>query len=261
MVKVLLCAAVVAGGAAMPADSLQAAAPAPCAAAPARPAFDVVSIRPADANGSFGFSHTSDGLSIISPLRQIIQYAYNLRDFQLNGGPDWLANAAWRIDAKSDAPDQGLWDKRMQELQSVLIDRFHFTCHMETKEMPVYDLVLAKGGSKLKASTAEKKHDSTSLSGHAGTFHAAGTGVGAQRIAELLASSLDRLVVDKTGLTGTYDFTLDWASDIGGQPTSEASSGPTMFTAVEEQLGLRLQPAKAPVPVMVIDHLEKPTEN
>ena len=201
----------------------------------------------------------ADGLTATVPLRALIQYAYNLRDFQVTGGPDWLSSAEWMIDAKSDLPDQGLWDKRLQQLQSVLVDRFHFACHIETKEMPVYALVLAKSGSKLKASQAEGKRDSTSLSGHAGIFHATGKGVVAERIATLLASSLERLVLDKTGLTGTYDFTLDWANDTASG--ADAGGGPSIFTAVQEQLGLRLQPAKAPVSVMVIDRLEKPTEN
>jgi len=275
MLNLLLRVAALTAIAFTPALAQQVAAPDLCASTTARPAFDVISIRPAPANSNFNMNRTADGLTATMPLKAILQYAYNLHGFQVTGGPDWLSSVAWKIDAKSDAPDpdpaklddaqrQAFWDKHMKELQSMLADRFHFQCHMETKELPVYELVVAKGGSKLKPSTAEAgKRGNTSLNGHAGSMQAHGAGVGADRIALLLGSSLDRLVLDKTGLDGSYDFALDWASDeTAGPPTNSETPGePSLFTAVEEQLGLRLQPTKAPVPVMVIDHVEQATEN
>ena len=274
MRNLLLCTAAL-GAIAATAGHAQQAAGADLCVASTRPAFDVVSIRPAQPNSNFSLNRTADGFSATSPLQQLIQYAFNLRSFQITGSPDWLSSVAWRIEAKIDAPDpdpsklddaqrQASWNKQMLELQSMLADRFHLQCHMETKELPVFELVAAKGGSKLKPSTAEAgKRGNTWLSGHAGAMHATGAGVGTDRIAILLGSSLDRLVLDKTGLTGTYDFTLDWATDsaAGAQPNSETPNGPSLFTAVEEQLGLRLQSSKAPVPVMVIDRVEQPTAN
>jgi uncharacterized protein (TIGR03435 family) len=156
----------------------------------------------------------------------------------------------------------------MQELQSMFIDRFHFRCHMSSKEMPVYELVVAKSGSKLSPSTADaSKRSNIGSNIHAGVGHTKASGVGTDRIAMLLTAPTGRMVIDKTGLTGVYDFTLDWTQDsntAGAQPTSattDTPNGPTIFTAVEEQLGLHLQPAKAPVPVMVIDRIDQPAEN
>ena len=247
----------------------------PCAAPANRPKFDVVSIKPATTAGEGWIRPSADGLTFTGAPNRVIRFAYNLLSFQLAGGPDWMRTQNWEIRAKSDSPDpdfaqlsdgqrQALWDKRMQQLQSMLADRFQFKCHMTQKEMPVYELVVAKGGSKLKESTAEGANRGyISIEGHGLSQHAGGKAVGLDRIALVLSGPTGRMVLDKTGLTGSYDFSLDWTNQAaaGAETAPEASSGASIFTAVEEQLGLKLQPAKGPVPVMVVDQVEKPTEN
>lgn len=216
-----------------------------------------------------------DGLTFTGSLDSVVRYAYNLLSFQLSGGPDWLRTQNWEIRAKSDSPDpdraqlsdsqrQALWDKHMQELQSMLADRFQFKCHMSEKEMPVYNLVIAKGGSKLKETSADPaKRDNISVQGRGLSQHATGTGVSIARIALILSGPTGRMVLDKTGLSGSYDFSLDWENEapVSGDSSPEATSGASIYTAVEEQLGLKLEPARGPVPVMVVDSVERPTEN
>ena len=205
-------------------------------------------------------------------LRRMILYAYQLHEFQLTGGPDWIATSTWEVHGKDDTPEpdgsklsaaerKAQNEMRTQQVQSLLMDRFKLKCHMITKEMSIYELVVAKGGPKLKETTAdEAKRDSTSINGHGQQMHATSTGVTTERIAALLGNEVDRLVVDKTGLTGRYDLTLDWVHDAQ-EESADMPSGPTLFTALEEQLGLKLQPAKGPVPVLVIDSAEKPGED
>ena len=256
----------------LPAEAQDAAAPDPCAA-DARASFDVVSIRPSQTpSESSTMNGTPDGVSITGSLRRMILFGYSLHEFQLTGGPDWVSTSTWAVHAKSDtpAPDfsklsraelQALLDKRMQQIQAMLMDRFQLKCHLAVKEMPVYELVQAKGGAKIKATTAEaSKQNSDSSSSHGLQMHNTAIGVTAARIASLLTNEVDRMVVDKTGLTGSYDLTLDWAHDAPAD-SADTPSGPAIFTALKEQLGLRLVPAKGPVPVLVIDSVEKPSEN
>jgi uncharacterized protein (TIGR03435 family) len=134
---------------------------------------------------------------------------------------------------------------------------------MTTKELPVYELVLAKGGAKLKETTAEEaKRGSTNIEGRNHKSDGTFTGITTKALATTLSGETGRAVLDKTGLTGSYDFTLTWAND--DQPTAadaDTASGPTIFTALHEQLGLKLESSKGPVEVLVIDSVEKPGEN
>jgi uncharacterized protein (TIGR03435 family) len=149
-------------------------------------------------------------------------------------------------------------------MQKLLADRFKLLVHWETREMPVYELVVAKGGAKLPATTRKDENMSSSF----GNGKPTGEGLSAKDLAvvltQVLSQELGREVVDKTGLSGKYDFTLRWTQD-GVLGTDAASNGadvpPSIFTAVEEQLGLKLQPAKGPVQVLVVDDAEMPTEN
>ena len=248
------------------------AAPDPCAAG-ARASFDVVSVKQLQTDSGRSSIHgTADGMILSGSLRRMILYSYGLHDFQLAGGPDWVSTATWEVDAKNDSPDpdfsklseaarMALNNKRMQQVQSALMDRFQLKCHMTTKEMPIYELVVAKGGAKLKEATAEERNrNSFSSTGSGLQMHATATAITTDRMVTLLGNEVNRLVMDKTGLTGSYDLTLDWVHDA---PTgsAETASGPTVFTALEEQLGLRLEPARAPVPVLVLDSVEKPGAN
>jgi bla regulator protein blaR1 len=252
---------------------MMAQTPGACAAGD-RPAFDIVSIKPSDSPVISWMRRTPDGLTMTAPLHIVIQFAFSLHDFQVTGGPGWLKTTNWEIHAKNDDPTelsqlndsqrQAIYDKNMQQLQSMLMGRFHLQCHTTSREMPVYELVIAKRGAKLKESQAPAGQRGNILSNDRGvTAHTSGTAVGTGRLATVLAGPTGRVVIDKTGLAGSYDFTLDWVNDppAGPQAQSDAPSGPTIYTAVEEQLGLKLVPARGQVPVLVVDGVEQPSQN
>jgi bla regulator protein BlaR1 len=245
----------------------------PCSAHPSV-GFDVATIKPSDkpAGGS-SMHRQADSLTSSGVLRRLILFAYDLRDFQVTGGPDWVNTQVWEIRATVDPPDpdgatldaagrQALIDSERQRLQSLLADRFHFKCHIAAKELPIYELVSAKGGAKLTQTTApaEKQH-SISSNGNGRRVNLVATGIGMDDAAKFLSSEVGRRVVDKTRLTGSYDITLTWMPAMASAADADAASGPTIFTALEEQLGLKLVTAKGPVQVLVMDAVEKPSEN
>ena len=267
----------VAGGGAMPAQSstLQGQAsqsdPAidPCAT-PEGAKFDVVSIKLSKgSSGDWDSDSSADGVTASGTTKNLIEAAFGLRDFQLMGGPDWLSSDTFEIRGKFDPPDSAATSAEqnanavrwVQRYRFLLAEHYRFKCHMSTKELPVYDLVVAKRGPKLKPAVGDANGHSTSRHRDAHGMHAVGSGVDLQRIAALLTRGLDRTVVDKTGLTGTYDFTLDWKpeSPVERNETGGEASLPALPSAIEEQLGLKLVPSKGPVPVLVIDHIERPS--
>jgi uncharacterized protein (TIGR03435 family) len=176
-------------------------------------------------------------------------------------------------------------DARQQMTQALLADRFKLSIHRETKELPVYALVVAKNGPKLQ----EAKPDATYSNGlkgpdgvarkgvmRMGLGEVTGQGLSISSFARLLSQQLGRTVIDKTGLTANYDFTLHWTPEEGeGQlfkgtglapqgadsAAPAESSGPSLFSAIQEQLGLKLESQKGPVEIIVIDHVEKPSQN
>jgi uncharacterized protein (TIGR03435 family) len=245
----------------------------PCAAQE-RASFEVATIRPSDKSASSSSMHAiRDGINATMSLRQFILRAYDLREFQIEGGPGWVNTSVYEVHAKISPPEpewqtldaagqKAADQRRMQRLQSLLAERFHFKCHIVAKELPIYELTLAKGGTKLTPTTAppEKQH-SMSSGGNGRKSNLVAIGIGTDDGAKFLSSEVGRRVVNKTGLTGNYDITLTWMPAMASTADADAASGPTIFTALEEQLGLKLQPAKGPVPVLVIDSVEKPSEN
>ena len=194
-----------------------------------------------------------------------VEAAWQLQDFEISGGPKWIASDRYDILAK--APDAAGQIQLMQMLQTLLADRFQMQFHRESRLVAGYALVVAKSGPKLKEA-AEGAPTGTGM----GRGMVNGTAAPMTRLAEALARVLGRPVADETGLAGKYDFRLEWTAadteplmqkpgempDPAGQP---AELGPSVFAAIQEQLGLRLEARRAPVQVMVIDRLDKPTEN
>jgi uncharacterized protein (TIGR03435 family) len=227
------------------------------------PAFEVSTIKPA-ATSSDGHTHINyppnDNFSATNiTLLALMQWAYSMPEKQILEGPSWLGSARFDIQAKSDIGEQikSLRSDQVNEVkrrmvQALLADRFQLKLHSETRTLPAYDLVLAKGGSKLLPSSSNGKSIGT------GRTHFNGQDLDTTSIAEELSKISGRVVVDKTGLTGRYDFKLLWAADDAVAGDTDA---PALFTAIQEQLGLKLEPAKEPVPVLVIDHVEQPTPN
>jgi len=267
----------------------------PPSAGPTSASFEVASIKP-DRSGDMRFfvrwqpgRFNATGMTV----KFLITMAYDVKDFQVSGGPGWVNSERYDVEAKEPDSITQEMDKLPREqrrqlaesmLQSLLADRFQLKLTRGTKDMPAYALVVAKNGPKLHEAKPEDT-PATASSGPGGHPHGPmmrmqpgqlnGQGVGLSFLASVLSQQLGRQVLDQTGLKGNYDLTLKWTPEQGegmmvggpgGGPPPEGApppdtSGPSIFTAVEEQLGLKLQATKAPAEVLVIDHVEKPSEN
>ena len=181
-------------------------------------------------------------------VRDLMTEAYRVRNFQISGGPGWLVTDRWNLEAHAeDVPSLEIY------LQSLLEDRFQLKIHRETKELPVYELTVAKNGLKIKPSTDRGP----------GTRH---VGRGETELQSLpftvfvysLARQLDHVLIDKTNLNGWYNINLQWNTDLKAEASSDR---PSISTALQEQLGLKLESSKGPVEVLVIDSVRKPSEN
>jgi uncharacterized protein (TIGR03435 family) len=298
------------------------------------PVYEVASIKPtksASGNGFFrmGFSYTPDGLSAENvTMMLLVQSAYGINKDRMSGVPDWFTTEHYDIDAKMDAESAEALKKldkdqlkivRQKMLQALLAERFKLTVRTETKDLPIYNLVIAKSGLKMQESKPEDPATKDSKDSKDAVLNSAvaqakaanaplrvGDGGGGKTIAVgpggggnvafsalrnggglrttsakgvpidnlviMLTSAAGRPVIDKTGLTGKYDYKLEYSADSvsavapGGDSTGAAApdsepSGPNIFTAVQEQLGLKLESAKGPVAIVVIDHVEKPSGN
>jgi uncharacterized protein (TIGR03435 family) len=261
LLPILLCLVCAAGAMPQP-------APVPANSPPKTPAYDVVSIRPHkdNGNGSRWWWPTPDGYEAknVEPA-QLIREAYGVQfSDQLVGLPGWAYEETFDLEAKIDEDDllayQKLSGQEQREqaalmLRPLLADRFKLKIHHETKTLPIYALVVAKSGFKLKQSQeAEARHG---MMTNWGRIQIRAGSIG-DRFIVGLSNFTGRIVIDKTGLTGWYDIDLKWTSN--GE-LAKGASGPTLFTALEEQMGLKLIPEKAPVDVLVVDHIERPSEN
>lgn len=241
---------------------------------PAKPIrFEVVSIRPSTRLGwSSGFTLDGYHASGASLQWMMTSDAYGVQPNRLSGSPDWLNTAKFEVEAKvaeSDVePYQHLtYEQHRQMLQAVLADRFHLVVHNEARMMPAYALTIVKGGPKMQETKAEDIHRNgfgdimtRFLVSRGGVLTISACTM--QDLARNLAghAEIGRFVVDRTGLPGRYDITLHWTPD-NTPPDSPLAGGPSIFTALEEQLGLKLEPTTAPIDFLVIDHAELPTPN
>ncbi len=193
-------------------------------------------------------------------LRDLIREAWNIRDYQISG-PDWLG--AERFDIVAKFPLSATEKQLGAMKQSLLTERFGLRVHTETRNLPVYGIVIAKAG--IRFHPAKPDAPSRNLmNGGRGSYDMRATRKTMVDLAEALSYFADRPVEDMTGLTGTYDYTLRWMREDAQASANEAGQKvlPTMPIAMEEQLGLRLEPRSAPIDMLVIDHVEKtPTEN
>jgi uncharacterized protein (TIGR03435 family) len=210
-------------------------------------------------------------------LKGLMQYeAYDIPASRILAGPKWLDSAHFDIRAKVDEATAARLDKldskekRLQSMamfQQLLADRFRLKVHWETRQLPVYALVPAKNGAKLKPADP-KEGVGTSSHGNGSSVKLEATGQTLAEFAQSLTADaqqdLGRTVVDQTGIQGKYDYTLNWTHDSARTSSSDSGqseTGPSLFTATQEQLGLKLEPTKGPVRVLVIDQAELPTEN
>jgi bla regulator protein BlaR1 len=238
--------------------------------------FEVASVRRSDPNDKAPPIAVSPGGGFTAHLTldTLIMMAYNIKPFQLSGLPGWAESEKYTIVAKPPTDYRpkkpGVIDEEMsQRIQNLLADRFGLVVHQESPQKPVYVLVVAKNGPKLKEADT-----STPFRLKLGKGKMSNDGGGKVAVlASVLSNQFDRPVVDETGLTGLYKFDLTWTPDPplgsapGSSPNPGASSGagqpdgPSLFTALEEQLGLKLESKRRPVVTIVIDHLERPTGN
>jgi uncharacterized protein (TIGR03435 family) len=275
----------------------------PAADANAAPvAFEVATIKHNKSGDPFISISTNAGRFSATnfPVRQLLQNMFRLQPAQLIGGPDWLGD---RYDIVGRIPEGVSPARQGEMLRALFADRFKMVTHTETRDMPIYALVMARSDSRLGPKLSLTKNDCTANQGRGsraggpppagppampqpgsrppcGTYGAPGAlsagGITMARLAELLSGTAGRTVVDRTGLAGFYEFDLTYTPDqipsAGGgpgpglppgvpPPPSIDPNGPSLFTALQEQLGLKLDSTRGPVEVTVIDRLERPTED
>jgi uncharacterized protein (TIGR03435 family) len=254
--------------------------------------FDVVSIHPTNPDSQMtrvlilSDRFSANGVSMMS----LISFAYPVKNSnQISGVSGSTGSARFDVEAKMDEdtaaalkklPDEERQTQRRLMLQTMLADRFKLKVHHESKEVAVYALVIAKGGFKLKEADPKNTY-ANGIKGPDGVSHAGmlmvsngrltGQAISTQRLADNVSGQVHRIVEDKTGLAGRYDVALQWSpEDNRGTPlpggtqqdaASATDSGPSIFTALQEQLGLKLESAREPVDAIVVDHVEMPSEN
>lgn len=256
-------------------------------------AFEVASVKPntsGDGRGMLGMQPGGRFTATNVALRMLIREAYQLQDFQLIGGPAWIASDRFDVvaKAKGDLPPtpMGTVGPGQLMIRTLLAERFKLKVRNETRELPIYELVLARSDGKLGPQLRSSAADCAAAgrSGGAppaplqpgerpkcgmriGLGQMRGGGLPLSQLATILSQSLGRVVVDRTRLTGTFDLDLTWTPDQlppgssppgAPLPPSVASNGPSIFTALLEQLGLKLASTKGPVDVVVIDSVERP---
>jgi uncharacterized protein (TIGR03435 family) len=262
---------------------------APCGSqepASSSPNFVVATIRPSDPDsanteGNIGFSPDGSFKATSQSLKELIEFLNDISSYDVDqrliGGPKWIGSAKFDITAKCDEATAGTFEKmRVNDqihaeqamVQTLLADRFRLRMHHETRQLPVYTLVLAHGGSKMRSSTATTD-ELNDADGSPGNWKA--KNVTMKAFAHQLASLPEiggKIVVDTTGLNGSFDFALRWTPDMMDAAPPSYDHGlksdaapPSLRTALEEQLGLRLETTKAPVDVIVIDSVEQPSPN
>src|SRR4051812_44864438 len=242
--------------------------------ADANPAFAVATIKPSrpDApRGGYGI-RGQDVTTTNVTVSWMIKLAYNVHANQIAGAPSWLDSERYDTVGRSDTPGEPSRDQMKLMVQKLLGDRFQLRFHTEKKELPVYAMVVAKGGPKIAASAGDPNaFPGIGFGREPGIITLMGRNPGLNGVANGLQSNiLDKPVVDQTGLTGRYDFQLRFTPDaiqlanFGGLAPANAADlnlPPDIFGAFEQQLGLKLQATKALVDVMVIDRIEKPSAN
>ena len=223
-----------------------------------RPAYEVAVIKPNNSGSGNSSSNGSKGQIVFTnvSLKRLIERAYNTKPFQVVA-PDWTNSLHFDISAKY-PPDVTADDRKLM-LRTLLEERFQLAVHQETKEVQGYALLVSKKGFKLKP-VEPGSGGINSRGSHVQTLTA--TKISMESLADYVAFNLDKAVVDKTGIPGLYDFEFRWSKDDQPSDGTEADAAPSLFTALEETLGVRLQPQKVSMTIFVVDHVERtPNEN
>jgi uncharacterized protein (TIGR03435 family) len=224
---------------------------------------------------------TPDGFKASNvPLQTLVKEAYKVEDDRISGAPNWARSDKYDIEAKVEGTEEAdveklSFDQRQLMLRPFLADHFKLKFHRATKDLPVYELVNTEGGPKLHKSKSDEPGPNRLKGPHVFRYTESGQliaqGLSMSLLVRLLSEQVGHTVVNKTGLAGSYEFTLQWKPDESmvsqtpmfseRQGDAGTASGPSIFTAVQEQLGLKLVPQKEAMEVLVIDHVETPAEN
>ena len=225
--------------------------------------YDVATIRPTKTSEmSVRSLPSGEFISLGMPMKNTVCNAYGRFGFQILGGPSWFESDKYDIEAKPDSVleerlQKLTWEQREEVqghmLQALLVDRFKLKVHEDTRQLPIFALVVAKGGPKLPHAKAGEPYRMT-----VGNGRITAQAVPMDELAATLTGNIDHIVSNRTGLAGVYDFTIRYSDDVAA---TADSSTPSIFTALEDQLGLKLESAKGPVKVLIIDHVERPSEN
>ena len=241
--------------------------------------FEVVSIKPAGYHPGYDTHMRGDLYSAVGVTAEfLIKYAYGITDDQLSGGPDWISSDKYAIDAKIPDSTVADWHKKYDPkkqaeemrsmMRSLLADRFQLKISHQTKELPVFALVIAKGGPKIRPSNDDgsKSGSDGHNEGYVEINHVTDEPISV--LIDILSRQSEiagRKIVDETGLTGKYTYTLKWTRERPPSDSDPAdlpvSSAPLLWDALQDQLGLQLKSTKAAIDTVVIKHIEKPTPN
>jgi uncharacterized protein (TIGR03435 family) len=225
------------------------------------PAFEVATIRPSDpANGSSGFQTRGRRLFVLNEtVDSMLVFAYGVQRRQIVNEPTWLGTDHYDIEGLPDITGMPNVDQYRVMLRKLLADRFHLVLHREQREMGIYALKVSKGGPKLGPSLTDPNAPQDQTGSGGGVNDWRFTNNSMPEFAKFLQFQIDRPVNDETGLNGKYSFRLKWASEQ--TVDKDPNAGPGLFTALEEQIGLKLEATKGSAEVLVVDRVERPSPN
>ena len=220
--------------------------------------FDVASVKLNQTGGDSRRAGTSPGGTFTATnvtLKLLISRAYGVAEAQIEGGPGWIDTETYDIAAKADTPLEMSREEVRPCLQALLAERFQLTIHRKPKPGAVFSLVMAKNGPRFKEHSGPGQAG-INVSSDSGMAAITGTKTTMTRLAEYLSSQAERPVIDNTGLQGEYDFRVEWATD-----EKPGSPRPSIFTALQEQLGLKLNATKGTIEMIVVDRAERASTN
>lgn len=227
------------------------------------PDWEVATVKPSDPSDTGGQHISLRGRYVLltdTTVEQFLLLGYGVQKSQLAGVPDWATTERWDVRGMSDVDGEPTWKQLQGLIRKILAERFGLQLHHEQREMPVFALTVAKGGPKMIANTSDPNGWMHQQNGETSERHVeALKNTSMADLALILQFHVDRPVVDQTGLKGRYDFKLQWTLD--GAQTTAADAPPGLFTAIQDQIGLKLERVKAPADVLVVDKAERPGAN
>jgi uncharacterized protein (TIGR03435 family) len=229
----------------------------------AEPDWEVATVKPSDPNDANGQHIRLRGRHVMlldTTVEQFLLLGYGVQLSQLANEPAWVKTERWDVDGVPDVEGEPSWRQLQGMMRKILAERFGLQLHHEPRQMPVFALTVSKGGPKMIANTSDPNGWMDQQNGGTGGRHFETLkNTSMSDLALILQFHVDRPVIDQTGLKGRYDFKLQWTVDETQTTTPDAPPG--LFTAIQDQIGLKLEPVKAPADVLVIDKVERPGAN